>query len=271
MKNRPKNRIDVKFDELKSANRKALITFITCGDGVFGDSGDVFAYTEAAVLAMIENGADIIELGVPFSDPVAEGAVIQNAAERALKNGVTTDGIFELLTRLRGKVGDTPLLLMLYANSIFGYGAEVFFEKCGVCGVDGVIVPDVPYEEHGEFEPAADACGVYCIRLAAPTSGVRIKDIADGAKGFLYCVSSTGVTGVRSGFSTDFDEFFGQVKQYATIPACVGFGIGDAETAAKMSRYCDGVIVGSAIVKRVAAGLSPDEIGGFVKTLRDVL
>ncbi|NLK70006.1 MAG: tryptophan synthase subunit alpha [Clostridiales bacterium] len=237
------NRIDAKFENLKAQNKKALIAFITAGDGGYET-------TERAVLAMEKAGVDIVELGIPFSDPVAEGPVIQNASERALAGGTTLRGVFEMVSRLRNQT-DMPLLMMMYLNTIYRFGTERFFKLCDEHGIDGVIVPDMPYEERDEIQGAADKYGKHSISLVAPTSADRIDKIAKDATGFLYCVSSTGVTGMRSKFDTDFDEFFGTIKKYTSIPCAVGFGISNAEQAKVMSRYCDGVIVGSAIVKLI--------------------
>ena len=237
------NRIDKKFAELKAAGKKALITYIVAGDGGY-------ELTEQAVLEMEKQGVDIVEIGVPFSDPIAEGTVIQEASLRSLRDNHTTlKGAFELVERLRKKT-DMPLLLMLYANTVFR--TKDFFERCKAVGVDGVIIPDLPFEEHEEFDKPARENGVYNISLVTPASRGRIAKIASKAEGFLYCVSSTGVTGMRDKFSTDFDAFFGEIKASANIPYCVGFGIRSGETAKKMGAYCDGVIVGSAIVNQVA-------------------
>lgn len=256
------NRIDAKFAELKEKNKKALITFITSGDAGYET-------TENAVYAMEKAGADIIELGVPFSDPIAEGPVIQAASERAISGGTTIKGIFEMVKRIR-KNTDMPLILMLYLNSIFGFGTEKFFALCNECGIDGVIVPDMPYEEKDEIQGEADRYDIRNISLIAPTSKDRIDMIAKDAAGFIYCVSSTGVTGMRSNFSTDFDTFMGHVKKAATIPCAIGFGISSPEQAEKMSAYADGVIVGSAIVKIIAEKRenSVDDIYNFVHSLR---
>ena len=238
------NRIDEKFKQLKAENKKALITYIAAGDGGFD-------LTEQAILAMEQNGADIIEIGVPFSDPIAEGKVIQEASLRAIRDYHTTlKGVFELVKKLRTQT-NMPLLLMLYANTIFRTGTDYFFEKCREVGIDGVIVPDLPFEEHDEFQEASEKNNIYNISLVTPASTGRIAKIAPKAQGFLYCVSSVGVTGMRSHFDTDFNAFFGEVKNSAKIPYCVGFGIRDGETAHKMSAYCDGVIVGSAIVNKI--------------------
>lgn len=259
------NRIDKKLAELKANGKKALITFITAGDGGYET-------TEKAVLEMEQNGADLIELGVPFSDPIAEGPVIQCASERALKTGTTLAGILEMVKRLRTKT-DMPLLLMMYLNTIFRFGTEKFFALCKETGIDGVIVPDMPYEEKDEIQGAADKYGVHNISLVTPASEDRIQMIAKDASGFLYCVSSNGVTGVRSEFKTNFQPFFDKINKYAKIPTAVGFGISGAEAAKNMSQYADGVIVGSAIVNIVAdyGTDAPEKIGAFVKSLRDGL
>ena len=259
------NRIERKFGQLARKKEKALVTFVTAGDPDLDT-------TEKLVLSMLESGADLVELGVPFSDPIAEGRVIQKASRRALDGGTTLVKIFELVRRLREKT-DEPLLFMLYLNSIYRFGTDRFFRLCAETGVDGVIVPDMPYEEKEEIQGAADENGVLSIRLVAPTSHGRIQMIADGAKGFLYCVSSMGVTGMRGSFSTDFGEFFGAIKKYAKIPCCVGFGVSGPEQAKTMAAYCDGVIVGSAIVKiveREGANAVP-EVAEFVRSLRDAV
>jgi tryptophan synthase alpha chain len=237
------NRIDRKFAELKNRGEKALIPFITAGD-------PDLETTERLVTAMFASGADLMEIGVPFSDPVAEGPVIQKASKRALDAGTTLRNIFEMVSRLRRQT-DEPILLMLYLNSIFRFGKQRFFHLCAENGVDGVIVPDMPYEERDEIQAEADENGIISISMVAPTSHDRIAMIASAAKGFLYCVSSTGVTGMRSNFNTDFTAFFGTVKKYAQIPCAVGFGISNPEQAQYMASYCDGAIVGSAIVDLV--------------------
>ena len=259
------NRLDAKFQELKQQGRKALIPFITAGDAGLDT-------TERLVLQLEASGADVIELGVPFSDPIAEGPVIQDASVRALQNGTKLVDVFALVKRLRQKT-QTPLLMMLYLNSIFGFGTERFFQLCAECGVDGVIVPDMPFEERDEIQAAADKAGVYSISMVAPTSHERIAAIAGAARGFLYCVSSIGVTGTRNKFQTDFDAFFGTIKRYAHVPCAVGFGISGPEQAKTMGAYCDGVIVGSAIVK-IVAQYGKDcvgPVGEFAASLRAAL
>ncbi len=259
------NRIEKCFSDLKEKNEKALITFITAGD-------PDLETTEKAVFEMFGNGADIIELGVPFSDPVAEGVTIQKSSLRSLKNGTNLTKIFETVKRIREKT-EKPLILMMYINTIFVYGTDRFFADCKQYGIDGVIVPDMPFEERDEVQEFAEKYGVLNINLVAPTSRNRIEKIATESKGFLYCVSSTGVTGVRSGYTTDFDDFFGTIKKYAKCPCAVGFGISGPEQAKKMSGYCDGVIVGSAIVRifEEKSADAPKAAGEFVKSLKEAI
>ncbi len=254
------NRIDNTFEKLKAHGKKALITFVTAGDP------DIYA-TEEFILAMEKSGADIIEIGVPFSDPVAEGPIISRASERALKNGVHLDMIFEMVRRLRKKC-ELPLLLMMYANSVYKFGSNLFFTRCKEVGIDGVIIPDLPFEERGEFE--AFSGDVHIINLVAPTSGSRIEKIASHSKGFLYCVSSLGVTGVRSSFHTDFRHFFEQIQKYATCPTAVGFGISTAQQVEGLIKYADGIIVGSAIVKIIEdyGKEATEELSKFVYALK---
>lgn len=259
------NRIDAAFEKIKAEGRKALVTFITAGD-------PDMETTEKTALAMFDAGADIIELGVPFSDPIAEGVTIQKSSLRSLNGGTTLDKIFASVDNIR-KATDKPLILMMYLNTIYVYGTEKFFGLCKEKGIDGVIVPDMPYEERDEILPYAEKYGVHNINLVSPASHERIREIAANSTGFLYCVSSNGVTGVRSEFKTDFDEFFGIIKESAACPCCVGFGISSPEQAKKMSGYCDGVIVGSAIVRIMEENgkASPDKVAEFTKGLADVL
>jgi tryptophan synthase alpha chain len=263
MKEKIMNKIDKKFQNLNG--EKALITFITGGH--FG-----YNTTEKLVLTMEKAGADIIEIGVPFSDPIAEGPVIQRSSMEAISQGATLAGIFDTVKKLREKT-DIPILLMLYINSVFGYGKEKFFEKCNEAQIDGVIVPDLPFEEYDEIADTADKHGVYSVRLVTPTSKERIKKIASGAKGFLYCVSSVGVTGMRNSFNTDFEKFFTEIKKHSTAPNCIGFGISNPEQAKKMSGYADGVIVGSAIVKLVSefGENSIDRVYEFTRAIKDAI
>lgn len=223
------------------AHGKAFIPFITCGD-------PSLEVTEKLVYAMEEGGADLIELGIPFSDPTAEGPVIQEGNIRALKGGTTTDKVFEMTERIR-KNSAVPLVFMTYANVVFSYGTERFIKKAGEAGVDGLILPDVPFEEKEEFDCICRKYGVTLISLIAPTSKERISRIAGEAQGFVYCVSSLGVTGVRREITTDIGAMTALVKKEKDIPCAVGFGISAPEQAQQMASEADGIIVGSAIVK----------------------
>ncbi len=223
------------------AKGKAFIPFITCGD-------PSLETTEELVYAMEKAGADLIELGIPFSDPTAEGPVIQAANIRALSNGVTTDKIFEMVEKMRKKTS-IPMVFMTYANVVFSYGTEKFCRRAAETGMDGLILPDVPFEEKEEFASVCRKYGLDLISLIAPTSHERIREIAKEAEGFVYCVSSLGVTGVRKEITTDIGEMVKMVKSQKNIPCAVGFGISTPEQAEKMASQADGVIVGSAIVK----------------------
>lgn len=223
--------------------RKAFIPYIT------GCDPDIET-TEKLIIALEEAGADMIELGIPFSDPVAEGPVIQKATERALAKGCTVDMLFDMVVRLREKV-KIPLIFLTYANPIFAYGKERFMKKCAASGIDGVIVPDLPFEERGEIATQCATAGIAQISLIAPTSKERIKVIAKEAEGFLYCVSSMGVTGIRDEINTDLKEMINQVKSVSDIPCAIGFGISTPAQAKEMAALSDGTIIGSAIVKLI--------------------
>lgn len=223
---------------------KAFIPFITAGD----PSVDI---TEQLVHRMTAAGADLIELGIPFSDPIAEGPVIQQADYRALSAGVTTDQIFAMVESIR-KTNDIPIAFMTYINPIFTYGTEKFLKNCQAAGIDALIVPDVPFEEKEELKGYCDKYNVTLISMIAPTSKERIRMIVEEAEGFLYCVSSMGVTGERSDIGSDAKEMIHQVKAVKDIPCAIGFGISTPEQAEEMARFSDGVIVGSAIVKIAA-------------------
>jgi len=223
---------------------KAFIPFLTCGD-------PDLETTEKLVKAMADGGADLIELGIPFSDPTAEGPVIQAANVRALAGGVTTDKIFEMVRRLRETV-TVPMVFMTYANVVFSGGSETFISTCAEIGIDGLILPDIPYEEKEEFTPLCRQYGLDLISMIAPTSESRIAMIAKEADGFLYIVSSLGVTGVRSEIKTDIGAMAALVRANSERPCAVGFGISTPEQAEKMAALSDGAIVGSAIVKLVA-------------------
>ena len=223
------------------ANGKAFIPFLTCGD-------PSLEVTEQLIYAMEEAGADLIELGIPFSDPTAEGPVIQAANVRALSGGVTTDKIFDMVKRLRQNT-KIPMVFMTYANVVFSYGTERFIQKAASLGMDGLILPDVPFEEKEEFDSVCKKYGLDLISLIAPTSHERITQIAKEAEGLVYCVSSLGVTGMRSAITTDIGAMVQLVKAAKDIPCAVGFGISTPEQAAAMAAKSDGAIVGSAIVK----------------------
>ena len=222
---------------------KAFIAFITCGDPDLGTTAE-------CVRAAVDGGADLIELGIPFSDPTAEGPVIQSANARALADGVTTDKIFAMVKELRRDVS-VPMVFMTYANLVYSYGTDRFLAKSAGAGVQGLILPDVPFEEKAEFAPACRERGLSFISLIAPTSENRVAMIAREAEGFLYIVSSMGVTGVRSEITTDIGAMVELVRKSTSIPCAVGFGISTPEQAAKMAGLSDGAIVGSAIVRLI--------------------
>ncbi len=246
-------------------NGKAFIPFITCGD-------PDLETTAAVVRAAAVNGADLIELGIPFSDPTAEGPVIQGANLRALNGGVTTDKIFDLVRELRRDV-EVPMVFMTYANVVFSYGSQRFISTCREIGIDGLILPDVPYEEKEEFLPICRRYGVDLISLIAPTSEDRIAMIAREAEGFLYIVSSLGVTGVRSEIKTDLGAIVETVRQNTDIPCAIGFGISTPEQAAKMAGISDGAIVGSAIVRLIGehGKDAPEYVGEYVRGMKEAL
>lgn len=225
------------------ANGKAFIPFITAGDPTIG-------ITEQLVVQMAQAGADLIELGIPFSDPIAEGPVIQAADQRALAGGFTTDELFNMLRRIR-KTCHIPIAIMTYLNPVFTYGVDHFMKNCQETGIAAVIVPDLPFEEKAELQPFCTTYNVTLISMIAPTSKQRIRMIADHAQGFVYCVSSLGVTGVRRELNNEAAAMIEAVKAVKTIPCAIGFGISTPEQAAKMAEFSDGVIVGSAIVKIV--------------------
>ncbi len=247
------------------ANGKAFIPFITCGD-------PDLKTTAAVVRACVENGADLIELGIPFSDPTAEGPVIQGANLRALTGGVTTDKIFDLVRDLRRDV-TVPMVFMTYANVVFSYGAERFISTCRQIGIDGLILPDLPYEEKDEFLPLCRQYGVDLISLIAPTSQNRIAMIAKEAEGFIYVVSSLGVTGTRSEIKTDLASIVEVIRGSTDVPCAIGFGISTPEQARKMASVADGAIVGSAIIKILEkyGADAASYVGEYVKSMKDAV
>ena len=254
------NRIAKAFE-----HHKALIPFITCGD-------PDLETTERLVRAMVEAGADLVELGLPFSDPTAEGPVIQAADDRALKNGMTTEKAFGLVKRLRETI-DVPIVFMTYANVVYSYGIEEFMRESEEAGADGLILPDVPYEEAPEFSEAAGNHGLALISMVAPTSDERIARIASEAEGFLYIVSSLGVTGVRSKISTDIGSLVRKIREVTDLPCAVGFGISSSAQAQDMAALSDGAIVGSAIVRKIGEKGKDgvEDVASFVRELAEAV
>lgn len=242
------NRIDQSFKRLKEENKKALIPFVSFGAGLSVDE------TADLVIKMGDNGAAVVEIGIPFSDPLADGPVIQNAYTKALNDGVKLKTVFETVQKIRLK-SDVPIVLMVYYNIIYCRGVETFIKEAADSGVDGLIVPDIPLEERGELQNICTQNGVYLIPLVARTSRNRIAKITENAKGFVYCVSTNGTTGERSGFDDKVIEYLQEIRKIVDIPICIGFGISSKEAVKEVKDYCDGVIVGSAIVKRMNDGI----------------
>ncbi len=255
------------MSKIKSAfeNGKAFIPFITCGDPDLETTAKI-------VREAVANGADLIELGIPFSDPTAEGPVIQAANIRALSGGVTTDKVFDLVRELRGDV-TIPMVFMTYANVVFSYGAEQFIGTCKEVGIDGIILPDLPFEEKEEFLSICQKYDVDLISLIAPTSENRIAMIAKEATGFIYLVSSLGVTGTRSEIKTDLASIVNVIRENTDVPCAIGFGISTPEQAKKMADVSDGAIVGSAIIKIMEkyGKESPKYVGEYVKSMKSAL
>lgn len=246
-------------------NKKAFIPFITCGDPDLETTAKI-------VREAVANGADLIELGIPFSDPTAEGPVIQGANIRALKGGVTTDKVFDLVRELRKDV-TIPMVFMTYANVVFSYGADKFISTCKEIGINGLILPDLPYEEKDEFLPQCKKYGVDLISLIAPTSENRIAMIAKEADGFIYLVSSLGVTGTRSEINTDLKSIVDVIRQNSSVPCAIGFGISTPAQAKKMADIADGAIVGSAIIKIIEqyGKDAPRYVGEYVKSMKNAI
>ncbi len=246
-------------------NKKAFIAFITCGDPDLDTTVEV-------VKEAVKNGADLIELGIPFSDPTAEGPTIQGANLRALTGGVTTDKIFDMVKVLRKDVS-VPMVFMTYANVVFSYGADRFIKTCSEIGIDGIILPDLPYEEKEEFHPVCVKYGVDLISLIAPTSENRIAQIAKDADGFIYVVSSLGVTGTRTEIKTDLESIVKAIRENTNVPCAIGFGISKPEQAKKMAGISDGAIVGSAIIKIIEkyGKDSPKYVGEYVKSMKEAI
>ncbi len=253
------------FNENVFNNKKAFIPFLTAGYPSLAD-------TERFILKMEEAGADLIEIGIPFSDPIAEGPVIQNASTVALKNGASLDKIFEMIENLRKKT-NIPLAIMSYVNPLFKVGYDNFFKRCQGLDIKAVILPDVPYEEKGEIEEIASCYDIDIISFIAPTSNERIQKIAKDSRGFIYVVSSLGVTGTRDEITTDLNSINEIIKQTTPTKTAVGFGINNPIQAKEISKYCDGVIVGSAIIKIIdKLGSNSDEaIYNYVKEMKEAI
>lgn len=265
--NARENRIDKKFNELKKKRRKALITFVTAGDPDI----DV---TINLVYKMVEGGADIIEIGIPYSDPLADGPIIQASSARALKKGTKIDDIMNAVKIIRQNT-DVPFIYLVYYNSIYKYGMEKFLKNAKDSGVDGLIIPDLPLEERNDIKELSEKNDIYLIPLVAPTSNDRIKKICENGKGFVYCVSTKGVTGVRNTIETDIEKYMDLVSKYTDLPKAIGFGISGPDMAKKFAPYCDGIIIGSAIVKMINDSRNNDEIfdsvTNFISSIKEVI
>lgn len=264
------NKIDITFARLRASGKKAFIPFITAGD-------PSISATYQIATEMIRNGADLIEFGVPYSDPSADGPVIMRADMRALSAGTRLADVFRLSARITAENPDIPVVLLLYFNSIFVYGQEKFFAACEDAGISGLIIPDLPYEEREEAQPYADAHQIYLISMVTPASMERISMILPKAQGFLYCVASLGVTGERTTFSTDFAAYFDALNARSDIPKCIGFGVSTPEQKRSLEKFCDGIIVGSAMVHRIENGIAEGksehdiaaDLGAFVRTFTE--
>jgi len=263
------SKIEQKFSELKSLGKKALIPYISCGD-------PAPEFTEKLVPELEKAGADLIELGIPYSDPVADGPTIQKASQRALAGGITIEKIFGLAARVRPRV-KCPLLLMVYYNSVYRCGLERFVSRAVEAGIDGLIVPDLPPEEAAMLKEVTDSSGVDLIFLAAPTSTEqRLQKIARLARGFIYCVSVTGVTGSRKEIGEGLEGFLRRIRAETDLPLAVGFGISSPDTAARIASMADGAIVGSSVIERIENNLNDenkarDEVYKYIRSLREAL
>lgn len=254
------NRIDVSFNKVKESNSKALIPFVTCGaDFTIEKTADL-------VIELEKEGATVVEIGVPFRDPLADGPVIQNAYTKAILNGTKVKDVFRCVELIREK-SQVPVVLMVYFNVVYFRGIENFMQEAAKSGVDGIIVPDVPLEERGELIKACEENNLYLIPLVARTSKDRIAAITKDAKGFVYCVSTNGTTGERTTLDSGTQEYLAEVRKIVDIPMCIGFGISSKEVVKEVKDYCDGVIVGSAIVKRMAEG--KQSVIDFVRDLKE--
>lgn len=254
------NRIDKTFQALKAEGKKALITYMVAGDPGLDQTVDL-------VVAKATAGADVVELGIPFSDPLADGAVIQAAAQRSLDRGTTTDGVFQAVKKIRAQ-SQVPLVFLVYFNTILAYGLEGFLNQCREVGVDGLIIPDLPFEEKGEIGLLMDD-SVYLITLVAPTSNQRIQELVEDAKGFVYCISTLGITGGGAGFFSGLEEFLARVKSETDTPIALGFGITKRDQVKPLLPMVDGVIMGSKIVDVIHQSQGDsDELDAFVRSIK---
>lgn len=250
------SRIGKKLNELKEKKKKALITYITSGDPSLTNTMEL-------VLTMEKAGADIIELGIPYSDPLADGPVIQRTSTRALSKGVNVDSIFSMVLNLRHET-EIPLIFLVYYNTIFSYGIKKFLNRCKDCGIDGLIIPDLPLEERRILNEVMKDYPIDLIALVAPTSYNRIKEIVKEGRGFIYCISSKGVTGTRKTFDEGLKDFIEEVRKYSKIPLAIGFGISNVESVKSLKDLADGLIVGSEIIKQIEKGIELGNIEGRV-------
>ncbi|MFO7295567.1 MAG: tryptophan synthase subunit alpha [Caldicoprobacter sp.] len=261
------NRIDMVFNDLREKGSKALITYITAGDPNLGATADL-------IIEMEKAGADIIELGIPYSDPLADGPVIQRASARALNNGIKIADIMNMVRSVR-QATQIPLIYLVYYNSVFKYGIDRFVKEAHDVGIDGIIIPDLPLEERGEVFDITKQYGIHLIPLVAPTSHQRIPKIVENAGGFVYCVSTTGVTGERDEIQTNIKDYMEEVSRYTDMPKAIGFGISNPDMASQLKDYCDGIIIGSAIVSLIEKAASRDEmldsVYRFIRGVKRVL
>ncbi len=261
------SRITKRFNYIKKAGKKALITYITAGDPNLDT-------TYKLVFEMEKAGADIVELGIPYSDPLADGPTIQRASQRALEAGVKINEIFNLVETIR-RISQIPIVFLVYFNSIFVYGVKNFLDKCAQKGVDGLIIPDLPLEERKELRQMMKGYVIDLIPLVAPTSKDRIKAVVAESSGFVYCISSVGVTGKRDSFEVDLNSFLDEVKRHTDLPLALGFGISTTEAVNKLKGLCDGLIVGSGIVEQIEKGIDDntviERVFDFTKKLCDAI
>lgn len=261
------NRIDLKFEELKRQNKKALIPFVTAGDPSLKSTVNI-------VLEMDKKGADIVEIGIPYSDPLADGPIIQASSQRAIEGGTKIKNIMETSGKIREK-SEIPLVYLVYYSSIFKYGVERFVSEASAAGINGIIIPDLPIEERGDIMDIVGKYEVHLIPLVAPTSKRRIKEIAGGGSGFVYCVSKNGVTGVGEQIKTDIKEYMELVGSYTKLPKALGFGISGSSMAREFKPYCDGIIIGSAIIDIIYKCRDEkeilDKVGTFISEVKKSL